>query len=348
MRARELDPRIQKIAATLQYVRPDIVMLCEFDQQADRDDYEALTHFLQRYCHKGHFDLEGISYPHVYLPSSNTGLTLATGLRELTSPILPEDGLGFGCFPGQYNFVFLSKFPIINSEIQSMQLLKWRSMPNNAMPQDYYHTAIESQLRLSSKNHVKLVVDINGAPLEFLLCHPTPPVFDGSERRNYHRNHDEIRLAIDLIDGADYLRDDAGNTISLGRNGPFVLLGDFNNDAFDGDGDSRIIRELLYHPRVHRQCAVGHRAPRSRGGFYHGMNLQRRGEHRIGKAAFWTHLKGLRLDYVLPSSEMTVLDSGVFWPDKKQRFRSWFEDRRGRQTPTAYSDHRLVWVDVEV
>jgi hypothetical protein len=48
-----------------------------------------------------------------------------------------------------------------------------------------------------------------------LLHHPTPPAFDGPERRNVMRNHDEIRLWADYVgcsgaEGAAYLYDDAG------------------------------------------------------------------------------------------------------------------------------------------
>jgi hypothetical protein len=48
-----------------------------------------------------------------------------------------------------------------------------------------------------------------------LLHHPTPPTFDGPERRNVMRNHDEIRLWADYVgcsgtDSAAYLYDDAG------------------------------------------------------------------------------------------------------------------------------------------
>ncbi len=55
-------------------------------------------------------------------------------------------------------------------------------------------------LRLSSKSHWDIPLQIGGAIVHVLTAHPTPPVFDGPEDRNGCRNHDEIRLWSDYID----------------------------------------------------------------------------------------------------------------------------------------------------
>jgi hypothetical protein len=47
-----------------------------------------------------------------------------------------------------------------------------------------------------------------------------------------------------------------------------------------------------------------------------------------------------RIDYVLPSRELDVLDSGVFWPAAGDPLRRLVED------PDPASDHHLVWVDL--
>jgi 3-phytase/alkaline phosphatase D len=49
----------------------------------------------------------------------------------------------------------------------------------------------------------------------------------------------------------------------------------------------------------------------------------------------------LRVDYVLPSSNLTVCGSGVFWPPASDPLRRLAEDDAAKG-----SDHRLVWVDV--
>lgn len=48
---------------------------------------------------------------------------------------------------------------------------------------------------------------------------------------------------------------------------------------------------------------------------------------------------GIRIDYVLPSAELTVVDGGVFWPSRQ-------EDPDGHAAAEAASDHRLVWIDL--
>lgn len=44
----------------------------------------------------------------------------------------------------------------------------------------------------------------------------------------------------------------------------------------------------------------------------------------------------MRADYVLPSKQWTVQDSGVYWPKKGEAGSEW----------VSASDHRLVWVDL--
>ena len=48
---------------------------------------------------------------------------------------------------------------------------------------------------------------------------------------------------------------------------------------------------------------------------------------------------GMRADYVLPSKNLKVSDSGVFWPGKEDELYRLVKDRN------TSSDHRLVWVD---
>jgi len=51
---------------------------------------------------------------------------------------------------------------------------------------------------------------------------------------------------------------------------------------------------------------------------------------------------GLRVDYVLPSADMQVVGSGVFWPVPDDPLYRLVED----STDNPSSDHHLVWVDV--
>ncbi|MGY0624536.1 MAG: endonuclease/exonuclease/phosphatase family protein, partial [Paraglaciecola chathamensis] len=55
--------------------------------------------------------------------------------------------------------------------------------------------------------------------------------------------------------------------------------------------------------------------------------------------AFWR----MRADYVIPSKALgEVTDSGVFWPTPQDPLHRLIRDRQ------ASSDHRLVWVDVDI
>ena len=50
---------------------------------------------------------------------------------------------------------------------------------------------------------------------------------------------------------------------------------------------------------------------------------------------------GMRIDYLLPSRDLRVVDGGVYWPAAA-------EDAAGAALAEAASDHRLVWLDLEI
>ncbi|PST88909.1 endonuclease/exonuclease/phosphatase family protein [Photobacterium jeanii] len=333
--------RFQQLAAIIQQVRPDILMLCEFDHPGNGGDDGALANFCQHYLGNAQGEQEAIEYPYCYLPATNTGLLSPVDLNGDGVLSLPEDGLGFGDHHGHYGFVILSRYPLEIDGARTWQQFLWRDMPNNKMPVDYYSEQAQQVLRLSSKNHLVLPVNINGKHLHLLCCHPTPPVFDGAEKRNARRNHDELRLVTDIINNADYLMDDAQQQGGLAPYTSFVVLGDLNADVQDGDGIKPAIKQLLHHPRIHREVSNGRLTPKSIGG-----RFARTWQARAGRPSEWTHMSGLRLDYVLPSADLSVTASGVFWPDRKDPLRALLLDDRGRERAQAGSDHRLVWVDI--
>lgn len=333
---------LQRAVAILQQVRPDVVLLNEFDH--DGVDASALTAFqgmLSTPASAGQLPLD---YPYHMLVPSNTGRLSPVDLDGDGVCRLPGDGLGFGSFPGQYAMVVLSRYPLLTAQQRSFRRLRWAQMPGALLPHDplsgapFYSPAALDVLPLSSKNHLDLPVQVptSRGPLTLhLLCsHPTPPVFDGPERRNRCRNHDEIRLWTDYLEQAGWLVDDAGQSGGLAADARFVLLGDLNADADAGDGDRRAIRHLLQHPRVHAGVARGAQRPRSRGALV---------ACRHPRA---THLRGLRLDYVLPDAGWRVVNSGVFWPAAGEPGRAWIAGARGRERADWCSDHRLVWVDL--
>ena len=75
-----------------------------------------------------------------------------------------------------------------------------------------------------------------------------------------------------------------------------------------------------------------------------GVNLTHRGKPQADTADWNDADPGnLRVDYVLPSADLKVVDGGVLWPAPDQPLMG-----VDLATVEAASDHRLVWVDVEI
>jgi hypothetical protein len=181
-----------------------------------------------------------------------------------------------------------------------------------------------------------------------LASHPTPPIFDGPEDFNGRRNGDEIRLTLGLIDGAAWLKDDRGRGGGLRRRDLFVVLGDLNADPFDGEARRDAINGLLSHRRVQDPTPASDGAVEA--ALSGGANATHRGP-AAQDTADWRDEPGpgnMRVDYVLPSTGLEIVGSGVFWPKKSHPLARLIVpgDYRGRRPAT--SDHRLVWVDVAI
>lgn len=280
---------------------PDILLINEFDYSPG-----AVELFRDNY-------LDG-EYPHSFTAPVNTGVDSGLDLDADGAVGGPGDAFGFGQFPGQYGMLVLSKFPIHTDGIRTFQNFLWKDMPDSFLPRDYYGANSDS-LRLSSKSHWDVPVDVDGKTVHILASHPTPPSFDGPEDRNGKRNHDEIRMTADYIDGADYLYDDNGVRGGLEPGVSFVVLGDQNSDPVDGDSVAGSIQQLLDNPRIQDP------APTSEAG------------DGTDTADFSDPTPGdLRVDYALPSTDLTVTGSEVYWPTNAEH----------------PSDHRMVWVDLEI
>jgi len=235
----------------------------------------------------------------------------------------------------------LSRYPIEVSQVRTFQLLRWNALPAALRPvvpesgQSFYTDAIWQQLRLSSKSHWDVPVKTPQGTLHFLVSHPTPPVFDGPEDRNGRRNHDEIKLWAEYISPGSkpWLCDDQGHCGGLSSDSRFVIAGDLNADPNDGDGYPGAIAQLLQHPRIDES-----HIPRSTGASQRaaGHGIERRGDTSTHTGDFGPKAGSLRLDYVLPSKGIEVIDNAVFWPAEGSK----------DAEITNGSDHRLVWTDL--
>lgn len=335
--------QIQRVAEIIQSVRPDILLLNEFDHDAAG---EGMKLFQENFLAVGQADQEPITYPHRFTAPSNTGLASGQDLdnnrRVVENPGSNDyagDAFGFGTFPGQYGMVIYSRFPLRDELLRNFQTFLWKDMPSALIPDgtegkpNYYSSEEADIFRLSSKSHWDLPVDIGGKLLHLLVAHPTPPVFDGAEDRNGRRNHDEIRLWKDYVSSKDqgaYLYDDAGLTGGLAEGERFVILGDLNADPSDGDSSMGAIAQLLEHPHIQSTPV-----PSGPGGEEVADNSHK-GNPAEDTADF--SRENLRADYALPSkSGLTVRDAKVFWPVRS--------DPQSASVRGA-SDHRLVYLDL--
>ncbi|NZA26373.1 endonuclease/exonuclease/phosphatase family protein [Luteimonas sp. SJ-92] len=337
-----------KVAAVLQRVRPDVVLLNEFDHDADG---RAADLFQRRYLEVPQpGGGEALHYRYRYFAPVNTGVPSGLDLDGDGSVggegrARGNDAWGYGLHPGQYGMLLLSKHPIDRAAARTFQHLRWSAMPGARRPVDpasgapWHPDAVWTRLRLSSKSHWDVPVRTPAGMLHVLASHPTPPVFDGPEDRNGARNADEIRLWREYVSTGErpWLCDDAGRCGGLDAGARFVILGDLNNDPVDGDGRHEAILELLEHPRVLR-----HATPSSAGAAAAALHAPAVAGRRRGNPAHATGDFGpvgpLRLDYVLPSTGFAMLANGVFWPAPGDPAAAIVDG----------TDHRLVWVDVRV
>ena len=309
----------KSIASMIRQVDPDVLLILELDKTANLD---VLTLFHDLYI-KEH---DSTGYPYRYHFESNTGEDTGLDLDRNGRLGDPGDAQGFGRHPGQYAFALLARVPFQRAGIHQFRSLLWGDFEDSRIlqvrrnGQPWYTDAARRLQRLSSKNHVAVPLMVREQIVWLFAAHPTPPVFDGDEDRNGHRNYDEIRLLKRLIGGSKSVSSDANTAFKLSPNTPFVVMGDLNADPVKGDAVPGAISQLLAHPSIHPDAATGSLVPALAG-------ADDRDRHN-------TSTFGLRVDYILPSRGIKVWQSGLC------------ESRKvgGK----AASDHHLVWMDLDV
>lgn len=328
--------QIRNIASIIKSVRPDVILLNEFDYV--KDPQAGVLQFVKAYLQDSSDGRKGINYPYYYYSTVNTGQPTPYDLdNNGKAEQFGADAWGYGLYPGQYGMVLLSRFPIDINNVRTFQNFKWKDMPGalkvtKTDGSDWYAPEAWAKFPLSSKSHWDIPLKVNNKIIHVLASHPTPPSFDGDEDRNGKRNHDEIRFWRDYISDhlSSYIYDDKGVKGGLQPNASFVILGDQNASPDEGNAISEGIKALLRHPKVNSEIA-----PASKGGPEHSNANAFAKNH----TAVWR----MRADYVIPSrSGLKVLDSGVFWPAKGEPMADLVEKRE------SSSDHRLVWVKVKL
>lgn len=372
--------QIRNIAAIIQINRPDVLLLNEFNNDGVGKNLAAIIGFQQNYLSipqsKSSIDggefLEPISYPFFETYATNTGLASTMDLNNNGYDEKdPNDAHGFGFYHGHYAFALLSKFEIDKANTRSFQHFKRKDLNEAVMPvinvcdgkrplptgmscgDNWFSDDEWENLRLSSKNHVDVPINIvigdTRKTIHALLSHPTPAAFDTFTDNNKYRNSEENAFWLHYINRSSDIYDDKGQAQGF-TGDSFVIMGDQNADAhFSAAKDPRFngIVRLMAHPRVNQSVAQisGDFIPTSLGA----KNEQNRRNHPYPETR--TSTFGARADYAVPSSDLKVLDSGVYWLAEGETGRLLFNDKRigsrGADKQVS-SDHRLVWVSIEI
>ena len=332
------------IAEIIQRSNPDVLLVNEFDYV---EGGAAAELFRDNYLEVGQNGAAPVDYPYYFVAPSNTGIPSGHDLNNDGIVGGGDDAFGFGEFPGQYGMVVYSKFPIDTDAVRTFQHFRWQDMPGNLMPTEFYDEQEQAILRLSSKSHWDVPIQVErNRTVHFLVSHPTPPTFDGPEDRNGRRNHDEIRFWADYVGpkpGSSYIYDDSGKPGGMAPGSRFVIAGDQNADPLDGDSYDGAINQLLEHPRINAKDAPTSEGAVEASELQGGINLDHLGDPALDTADFAEPPGNIRVDYVLPSTSLRIRDSGVFWPVSSDPL-----SRLTGTYPFPSSDHRLVWVDVHL
>ena len=357
--------QIRNVAEVIQRTNPDVFVLAEFNNDGTGEDTRALEGFQKNYLSVAQDEsLEGIQYQYQKSFATNTGLESGYDLNLDDSVGGPDDAWGFGAYHGQYAFAVFSKYPFDENNIRTFQNFKWKDMPEEenikiddceaTLPEgkecgdSWYPSLAWAQFPLSSKNHIDLPVRVASASgeevIHFLVSHPAPPIFDNPAGHNTKRNRAEVDFWVDYIDAQNYIYDDNGVYGGLEQGAHFVIAGDLNADPRVGDGDLTAIQDLLNHSLVNNEATLGVKAPTSKGGPEYYETAE--SDTITPAPENITSTSALMLDHVIPSADLAVKASGVFWPASfEEGYHLVYDEKLGASKGVS-SDHRLVWVDV--
>ena len=288
------------LAATLAVIataRPDILLLTDIDWDYRGDTLAALA---------GALGTMGLEYRYRFAARPNTGMDTGLDIDGNGTLAEPRDAQGYGAFTGQHGMAVLSRFPIATGQVRDFSTFLWKDLPEGQGGEAKLSPAALDVLRLPSTAHWDLPVETPAGPLHLWAFAATTPLFDGPEDRNGRRNHDEAAFWLHYLNG---------KLPQQPSPAPFVILGNANLDPDHGAGRPEALRRLLADPRLQDPKPGAATAPR---------------QNPLATADFGAKVGPLRLDYILPSAQLTVTGAGVIWSEAAARA----------------SKHRLVWVDI--
>lgn len=351
--------RMQRAAAVIQHLQPDILLLQEitYDQPGD-PGYQPgdapgqnARRFAENYLAVPQADSLQALPMTAFMAPTNTGIASGHDLNNdgtavTTVPSIPpaasdttmppqndagraygEDAWGFGTFPGQYGMALLVRedLRIQTDAVRTFRLFKWSDMPGARRPTNpetglsWYDDATWQDMRLSSKSHWDVPVLLPDSSVVHVLA--SHPTPPGFDGPE---NRNGFRNYDEIRFWADYL-DQA----------PYIYDDSTQTGGLPSEAHFVLMGDQNADPRG--------------GGSVDGAIEQVLDHVRInavtptassdGQRAFpdldpadtaeWER----RVDYVLPARSLTVEDSGVWRP----------------LTPGAVtaSDHFPVWIDIQ-
>lgn len=303
------------MAEIIAELAPDIIVLSGIDYDMQNTTLVAFRNLIAA---------QGHTFAHLFAPVPNAGIPSGHDLNGDGVHDGPDDAHGYGPYAGARSLAVLSKHPIQKRQKRDFSRFLWRDLPDAKL-----YTGISPEIlalhKLSSVAHLELPVRLpEGKILRLLIYHAGPPAFGRHPDRNRSRNHDETAFWLRLLNG---------ELPPQPPSPPFVLVGGSNLDPFDGDGLNIAMRALLAHP------ALQDPGPASAGAVEQ-ADPDHAGRPELDTVAWDAPIGNLRVSYVLPSTDMRVVDAGVLWPPS--------DDIMATVLARTGTKHKPVWVDIEL
>ncbi len=351
--------RMQRAAAIIQHLQPDILLLQEitYDQPGDPGyedgdpEGQNARRFAENYLAEPQADSLDALAMTTFMAPTNTGIASGhdlnnDGVTVTDVPDIPpapsdtamppqndagraygEDAWGFGTFPGQYGMALLVRndLTIQEDDVRTFRLFKWSDMPGARRPSNpetglsWYDDDTWNEMRLSSKSHWDVPVMLPDSSVLHILA--SHPTPPGFDGSE---NRNGLRNYDEIRFWADYL-DQA----------PYIYddstqTGGLSTDAHfvlmgdknaDPDGGGSVEGAInQVLDHVRINAVTPLASPAGQRAFP---------DLSPGHTAEWER----RVDYVLPARSLDVEDSGIWRPlDPNADVRA--------------SDHFPVWIDI--
>lgn len=287
------DAQVLAVTQIIAHAAADILLLLDIDYDHDLLAIKAL---------RDRVNEAGVHYPHVFAMLPNSGMPTGLDLDRDGRHGGPRDAQGYGFFSGQGGMALLSRYPIRSKAVQDFSALLWRDLPGAllSLPDGsaLLTPDVLARQRLSQTGLWVVPVTVADRDIWLMAFHAAPPVFDAFADHNARRNHDEAAFWTHYLDGA-FAPPPAQS---------FVIAGGSNMDPKDSAGRPSAMRALLSDPRL--------QDPKPQGGGHHDPTPGHQGDPALDTARWPPPGPGnLRVEYILPSADLSVLDAKVIWPE---------------------------------